>query len=97
MVGVAWQTELENIRECVRRVPGVARVDSFVLSWGNLLASQSVVLDVVDDLESALKQEPKHNGEEENLPSPEVADRTEVDELSQLHEEDLVEEHFKKK
>ena len=49
-----WQSELHNIGECMRRVARVAHIDSLIFPRSYFLSSQGIVLDVVDDLQSAL-------------------------------------------
>ena len=88
---MARETELQVINERVGRVPRVLDCHSFVLAWGYLLPSETVVLHVVDDLQTALQKEPKQNSKTEHLETPDIIDRSQVHHFSELHYEDLVE------
>ena len=88
---MARETELQVINERVGRVPRVLDGHSLVLAWGYLLPSETVVLHVVDDLQTALQKEAKQNSKAEHLETPDIVHHSQVHHFSQLHQEDLVE------
>ena len=85
---------MANIAERVRLIPGVRDVDALVLPRRYLLPSKAVVLHVIDDLETELQKEPKHNSKAQHPEAPEVVDHSQVNQFSQLHQENPVGKQF---
>lgn len=90
MVGVARHSKGKHIIQSEGGIPRMARIDSLILAWRYLLPTQAVVLHIIDDLKGELNQKSTEDGIAENAEAPHVIHNSKIYQLSEFHEEDLI-------